>query len=285
MNIVELFLKEINDNANIVNANIVIHSLLGPIFTAILGVFAERMKQEPKKTKRLKWISSCLSKNEVIIDILKEYREISGNYYKGSQQNPKPILLIFLFTFFGALLFVAIYSFFHKEPDTHLLWLFMNVITLIFFEYAFKRVDVMISNMENGKSPFSEYIMKKKFYNHQLLVFLLILSLAFAIFYVGSLWESKQSFNIIYFVLFNGVVLYVYVSKLANLNDRFKSTLNIYLYQKYMEHLPIVHITIEYNTYFGKVCDIFDDNMIVLENHGEIISSEWGQIISMKCEV
>lgn len=290
-------LSQILDPDNVIH---LIANLFGPIFTAILGFFVKRIKQEPKKTKRLKWISSCLSENKTIISSLKDYREICDYYYKGSRKNPKIILLIFLFIFYGSVSFVAIHDFFVKketvtlslwQPITPSLWLYMNLITLIFLQFAFKRVDVTISNLEKGKSSFYENIMKQRFYDYQLLVFLLILSLAFAIFFIGGLWEFKQSFNLkdfvwlIYFVLLNVIVLPIYVRKLANLNDRFKSTLNTYLCKKHLKDLPIVHISTKYNTYFGKVYDIFDDKMIVLKNQGEIISLEWGQIISMKCEV
>jgi hypothetical protein len=299
---------DVTANPTMISENMItpIATLLGPIIAGVLGFFVESTKRESKKTERSKWISGCLSKNEVMKDCLEEGRKINDYFYKGSSIKLNILIIgswvlmslsmLFLVWYLEPqVFFVKVLGFFglsfvaslYNESILSTGVYFCILHAFLFNSFAY--IEVILRYFQKflkTKSDFKDLSYMTKRINCQLLYFYLIVATAYIIASSWNLWIHDFSLTgILFFFLFYVVVLFIDINRVAKLRNQFKSYLNGYLLQKYQGDFPTVYIQTKYNTLFGKAYDVFDDKILILKNHGQIISTEWEQIVSMKCEV
>ncbi len=91
--------------------------------------------------------------------------------------------------------------------------------------------------------------------------------------------SEKEEIRFIYIISLTIIVITVFFLKMTHEEflDKIKSKLNT----KYLNEFPFVHITTDNREITGKIQDIFDEDVVILDDNGLKMVIEWNTIVTL----
>ena len=254
------------------NTKDIIKIAIIPLVISLTGIFinyylTKRLKDKKDKT----WIN-FLKFDIYISDCIQEFKKIESLELK------KILITQTSGILFGFLVYIcfliSLIIFFGKN------WLPFAVSTLIIFLFAFLLTIAISMHMDRRKKnqellKYSEKITKDTLFVN----WIIVSGVFFAIFYPYNLIKTEpiNSDTISIFGL-SFIFLILALTSLFDIRRKLLKSSKFLLISEHFEDFPRVNVKTTSADFYGKIYDVFDENLIILDDNGVKKAAEWHSI-------
>lgn len=268
------------ESGNILNIYSIVVAIISAITIFYLQNRIDKMSTDrEKKNKRNRWMRFLSKYNKNIRDSILEFEDIKTPPTVYTHFMP---LIGLISGFFGSL-FVLYAIVISKEIDAKYFiltsissFLFIMVVLCAIVDYCINQIEKSGKFLE-GSKPIINLITFIKFCTLGSIIesapFIYITYLMLN----SKILSDIESRNISFLILFSSVFLAIIIistySYRKNILDHSK-----YLLNTNFERFPDIQVKTTSVDFQGKICDVFDDNLIILDDAGVKKSAEWDSI-------